>query len=128
MLSMSDVMVIGRHKGQTVRDVMEKSPTYLMWWREEAKRKGQPDPFTPEVHKELNSIITNNKNVQFKFKTWPVSKEPKTTPKAKDNPFTSYARSYVEHMAREEAAQLANIEAAHKEEVIAHYNEEWGAW
>lgn len=70
-MALEDIMVFGKHKGKTVKDVYKSEAAYLVWLRQERLAKnGQANFFNREVNTLLDMTIRESKSLRSKYVTW----------------------------------------------------------
>lgn len=109
----NDTMTFGAHKGKTVKEILDKSPHWACWLREEKKKSGQATPFTKEVHDELDRLIRKSKTLQKQYQPWNLSGD-------------SLGDVMAAAVAKAEEKEV-RMKSEDEEREIA-YAGEWGAW
>lgn len=113
-LGLENIIGFGKHRNETVNEVLKSDPGYLLWLRDEKFKDGNGKYFSDRVLKELNTAIGGSKALRKQFVEFPIDSEAAAEPQTKE-----------EILAALKAGKVAEKES---ERAADTYKDQWGAF
>ncbi|WKZ86257.1 hypothetical protein N5B55_04725 [Ralstonia pickettii] len=126
--TLDDVLHFGKHKGSTIRNVLQVEPTYLAWLRDKTAEEKAQCFFDQEANDQIDNALRNMKGRRGsnRQRIWSDNPPPQIADRLKAQAAAQEAARTREEEERAALAAQAAIEAAQARDMA--YAHEWGAW